>query len=475
VTAAAYSAALDAAYDRKTPQAVVSAVKQVIINQIRQIDPAVRIESTDYFNHTFAPDLVLHWERERSSRQLFVRQDSADLHFAEDLEPVVGRAPIIFSLEPSRARMRVRSESEQRFRSANLLVTDAAGVEEISERRSNRVVSIASPSVLQGARGILDADRATTMTTGLARGFVAAGNLAADETRDAVELIDHFFQRPQASKLAQFLRAVWVGAGGPQSAFPGAVPLQAGLSTEALSFLLEFEQNDSIDYWRRVGVGLDLERLIQLRPVPSRNFDRLVAANLDRVQGRACSVRIDLQDELVDGPSEWGASESALVWRGPAVRMRIAGTKETAQAGLVDQDIPVSLDQLVSRARLNAIPLASVEILAEERRIGYGVTSEATRRDISDDEQLRSMVGALDPTARVRQVVASLPDGRSLVCDFRDGIAAGRGGAKFTLLELLRFALPLLAATSDEDTARAKQIQSGFTEAVEPASLFDIP
>jgi len=155
--------------------------------------------------------------------------------------------------------------------------------------------------------------------------------------------------------------------------------------------------------------------------------------------------------------------------------MRIAGTKEMAQAGLVDQDIPVSLDQLVGRARLNAIPLASVEILAEERRIGYGVTSEATRRDISDDEQLRSMVGALDPTARVRQVVASLPDGRSLVCDFRDGIAAGRGGAKFTLLELLRFALPLLAATSDEDTARAKQIQSGFTEAVEPASLFDIP
>jgi hypothetical protein len=204
---AAYAAALDSAYNKRDPVAVIHAVKQIIINHVREVDERVSIRTTDFFSHSFAPDLVLEWEQGKVVRPLQLRSS----------------APIFFSLEATAYR-RARTERGQAMaREANTLVTDAAGISEIVERkRRSRVVEIAAPAILQGGRGILDEDRAVTVSSGLARGFLAASNLAADETHQAVGLIDSSFSRQHSSRLVEFLRAVWLGAGGQASAFPAA-------------------------------------------------------------------------------------------------------------------------------------------------------------------------------------------------------------------------------------------------------------
>ena len=35
--------------------------KAAVVRELETLDPTVRIKTTDYFNHTFAPDLELAW------------------------------------------------------------------------------------------------------------------------------------------------------------------------------------------------------------------------------------------------------------------------------------------------------------------------------------------------------------------------------------------------------------------------------
>src|SRR6266508_1429332 len=40
-----------------------AAVKRAVARSLRAVDAGVTIETTEYFNHSFAPDLVLKWQR----------------------------------------------------------------------------------------------------------------------------------------------------------------------------------------------------------------------------------------------------------------------------------------------------------------------------------------------------------------------------------------------------------------------------
>jgi len=469
---AAYAAALDNAYNKRDPVAVIHAVKQIIINHVREVDERVSIRTTDFFSHSFAPDLVLEWEQGKVVRPLFVRQDVVDDYFAEDIAQLRSSAPIFFSLEATAYR-RARTERGQAMaREANTLVTDAAGISEIVERkRRSRVVEIAAPAILQGGRGILDEDRAVTVSSGLARGFLAASNLAADETHQAVGLIDSSFSRQHSSRLVEFLRAVWLGAGGQASAFPAASQASTGLTDEALRFLIDFEPSADMLYWRRVGDGLTIERLADIQFDALPNFDALVTANLDRIVGRSCRVRSS-QEQIPDGlVGEWAARNGVLRWQGTSVTVDVATHKDLLE-GQRERQEGIALDSLVERARQHRITLESLEIMAATRKISYGSTEQSVMQDVSEDEQLKTLAGSLGPAASISKAVAILPGGRSLICDYCTQIASGRTAAQFTLSELLRFAVPLLKQLTDEDLHRLDQVIESNRAISEPPTLF---
>lgn len=469
---AAYAAALDSAYSKRDPAAVIHAVKQIIINQVREVDEQVSIRTTDFFSHSFAPDLVLEWEQGNIVRPLFVRQDVVDGYFAEDIAQLRSSAPIVFSLEATAYR-RARTERAQAVaREANTLVTDAAGIGEVVERKRNsRVVEMAAPAILQGGRGILDEDRAVTVSSGLARGFLAASNLAADETREAVGLIDSSFSGRYSSRLVEFLRAVWLGAGGQASAFPATSQTSPGLTDEALRFLIDFELSADLLYWRRVGDGLTIDRLANIQFDASPNFDALVIANLDRIVGRSCRVWSSQEQIPHESVGEWEARNGILRWQGTSVTVDVVTHKDSLE-GQSERQGEIALDVLVERARRNRIALESLEILAATRKISYGSTEQSVMQDVSADEQLKTLVGSLGPAASISKVVAILPGGRSLICDYGSQIASGRTAAQFTLSELLRFAVPLLEQLTDEDLHRLDQVIESNRAIAEPPTLF---
>jgi len=73
-TARAYDAEILAALDIENPRNSVATVKSVVISQFEALDTRVKIKSTDYFNHTFAPDLVLSWPWDRMpERYVYLR------------------------------------------------------------------------------------------------------------------------------------------------------------------------------------------------------------------------------------------------------------------------------------------------------------------------------------------------------------------------------------------------------------------
>src|SRR6202042_913538 len=59
-------------------------VRQVVINQIRELDPQAMPRATGYFNHSWVPDLMIRW-RDETDRSVFLRFDVARPGFLEDL------------------------------------------------------------------------------------------------------------------------------------------------------------------------------------------------------------------------------------------------------------------------------------------------------------------------------------------------------------------------------------------------------
>jgi hypothetical protein len=54
-----YAGAIADALNLSEPRQAVESVKQIVIREISELDRGAVVKSTDYFNHTFAPDLVL--------------------------------------------------------------------------------------------------------------------------------------------------------------------------------------------------------------------------------------------------------------------------------------------------------------------------------------------------------------------------------------------------------------------------------
>jgi hypothetical protein len=452
MTAAAYSDALASAYSGRTPESVIGAVKQVVVNQLREMDPRVEIESTDFFNHTFAPDFVLHWKSEQTSRQVFVRQAASDPYFAQEMLRVTDKSPIVFSLEPTAGHMRLGKSTEADARENDTLLTDAPGLSEIAERRADsKVLDVAAPSILQGGRGVLDEARATIVASGIAHGFVAAASLATNETRQAVSLFRYFFKSSYASRLTQFLRAVWVGAGGDFGSFPGTVGADRELSAEALTFLLQVESNADLSFWRRVGYGLTIDKLGSLQVESSSNLDLLITANLDRLRARAVRAEErNSQEEVVEDQSTWQACSDYIAWQGSRKSFLFVQAKSSLRHR--ETSLPgIELRDLIARAWRNKIAVESLEIVNKGRVVSYGVTAGSRSRDVTYDDELGRLVESLGQGAIARKATVSVAVQRRLVCDFEELVASGRSGAKFSIVELLRLAAPLLAELSSSD------------------------
>ncbi|WP_301129715.1 hypothetical protein [Streptomyces cacaoi] len=477
VTRSSYAQSVRSAFDQSNPLGSVEAVKQTVINELRETDSRVAVKSTEYFNHSYAPDLILRWPQEEATRHLFLRTDPNPSYLAEDLEIARGSNSIFFALaSPER---RTELENNDTLRSAahetSSLVTDADGLEEfIDRRREAPVVSLASSAILQGGRGVVQRSEALAVSQGISDGFSAAQVLDVPRTRSAARIVGEVFDEVRSARLTRFLHAVWVGSGGDAASFPAPGDVVGPLDDEALSFLLDLEEIIDDQFWRRIGRSLTLERLGGLTiQQPSPNLQRLVNNNLDVLFAKICRIVSSQSALWEDIPSlGWSIDRGMLSLQGEQFTAFLAAKKEDLNVSAEDAD-GISIDQLISRAIKRKISIAELELATTRRTLTYG--SDRVE-DVTRDAELANFADVLGSSTRVSSAIASISGARNLRCDFKALTAQGRTAARFPVAEILYAAIGLLLDLRESEAERLDAFfaRSAAVQHEESGTLFDL-
>lgn len=423
----------------------VESIKNAVISKLRESDAAVRIESTDYFNHTYAPDLVLRWDREKEERHVYLRTSGNPAYLREDVAVIAERKPILMPLAPLRDRGQ-SAELGSESADAGTLVADPASLYGISaDKRERPVLGLLSRAVLQGGRGLVDQARARSTSDAVGLGFVAAQQAEPELTRDAVVAAESLLDPAHAGQLTRLLHAVWLGSGAPATSFPGATGVTAELDAAGLQLLLDIAITDEDDFWRRIGSGVSLERLCEIEVgATSENLQRLVRVNLDHFKAKSC--RISDEPFMVDYGSEprWFTNSGVLGYTTDRYRA-LFSTGPISSLDFMEsiEDGSVELDELLHRATEAGLNISELVI---ESSTGGRIDYKAPRdSDIYSDETLQELSRALGRQSSVLSAVVPIGGGfRHLTCDLTKRAASGRTVARFYLSELLNNAVPLL-------------------------------
>lgn len=460
MSAANFIRDIQGASDRSAPRESIQAVKLAIINELRAADAGLEVEYTDYFNHSFVPDLILRWPGQGDARELFIRADTNPAHLAEDISLVPDRRPIFFGLTAVTEAASGNSMVFAASRDAGALVTDADGVEGFIERkRANPLMGLASTAVLQGGRGVFDQENASGVATALEEGFASAKAGRGEETANAAALIPSLLDGNRASRLLHVMQALWVSSGASAANFPAA--LQPGrLDDSSLLYLLALDPIDDVEFWRNLSADLTLDQLAGLQVErPNENLQLLIRANLDRLHARAARV--------ISAENGAGAEREAQprwVIEHGEVGLRIDGfcayvfgsAEKLGFSSRLDSE-GITTDVFFRRLqglREARIPIGRAELSGGGRRLTY--ESESVD-DITDDPEFRRVLDAMETVAQVRRVVVKLEDGKQIKCNLMNATATGFGSSKYLLTELVSVALLSLADLGPEARSRLSE------------------
>ncbi len=443
-----YEAEILAALGIESPRNSVAAVKDLVIKEFEALDSRTKCKSTEYFNHTFAPDLVLSWPNDATvnDRYVYLRFNDDIAYLTDGLDRLQGVEPIVFGLtatphdEPDEIAHLRTTASERRT-----LVTDPAAVSTFISRRSTTpVLGLLSTALAQGGRGLVDSDDAQRATDIVADGFTGAREVDADATSGAARLISSLLNERQTGRMSRFLQAVWVGSGGRIDLFPGTQSLVGDITDEALQFLLDFDEINDAEFWQRLGRGVTVKQLCTLHVSdPCINLQHLIRSNIDRLWARACAVVADPArlEEVSDAiPWRWVLERRLLGLRGPDFTAYAAETATEARNAISGNPGPgLEVEDLRTRAVgtvLNSLRLG-------DGREALSLNSESDA-DVVQGERLSTLFAAFGADAKVQEATATLASGQHINLDFRTLTASGVTSTQPLLGDLLVTAVPLL-------------------------------
>ncbi|MDR8409769.1 hypothetical protein MTP10_13590 [Nonomuraea sp. 3-1Str] len=425
----------------------MASIKNAVIERIKETDAGVAIESTEYFNHTFAPDLVLRWPTDRSTRHVYLRTSTNLNYLREDIAVVSGVGPIFMPLLPL-VPGNGGEDLDREASESNTLVADPPTVVAFgSASRERSIRNLVSRAVLQGGRGYVTKQRARATSHTIGLGFVGAQKANSYITRRAIDVAAVLMDIHRADQLTRLLHAIWLGSGAPASDFPGTTAITAILDASALRLLLDIAITEDSEFWRRIGANLTLERLCEADvPATSDGLQQLILANLDRLRARSCQI-VSHRDEEHGYPTHrWLVKAGCLTMSTERYSAHfLPGSVSAIAADRVGEEDYITLRELVSRANEGNIGISEVTLeVTGGRQLDYKSSNDA---NIVSDNMLQELGGVLGSDAIVRAAVVPLGSGaRQLRCDYSKNFAAGRAGAKFHIFELLGTAIPLLRA-----------------------------
>ncbi|MGW0485010.1 hypothetical protein [Nonomuraea sp. NPDC003214] len=438
----AFSAALRHALEFDSPDQRIDSLKTSVSNFLHSGDPSVRIRKTEYFNHTFAPDLVLGWPGEKRERLVFLRTNPNPGWLAEDLKVIAPSHPILLTLDDFAPHH--SSSAHERLilaaKEARALITGPDAIEEFVSPQTP-ITSVLTNAVIRGGVGLVDEREARGATESAIAGFSAAESLNAEPIRSALVTAERILDEEQANRFSRLYQAVWEGQGGAPETFPSHRYLPGPLTGADLSLLLATLVTEDVQFWRRVGRGLQLEQIVALDPESGSSLSRLVEANLDRLLARGARVFGQSAPAPMGQRADWRVERGCLTLRGDGW---------TAYFAVRSNDLPeyeerrgVSVDTLIDGVRQMGVRMTDVRIQQSNFAISIEAVGEA---DVVDSPDFGQLVARGDSVAQTAAI--QMPSGRNLIADFTTGTATGNTTATFSLDELAQTAVRLLLELS---------------------------
>ncbi|MGW0206135.1 hypothetical protein ACWDZ8_10045 [Streptomyces sp. NPDC003233] len=450
-----YAAALrDALYD-PNPESSVRRTKDLVIRELQDVDPRLDIKNTEYFNHTFSPDLVLSWPgaTKRLKRYVFLRLPDSPSYFAEDVETVSELHPIIYGLDGG-TDLSASLNAVSRFsRENNVLVTDVHGIDRLARNRKTRnIANLVSSALIRGGRGVMDSVGAETLSSTVSDGFEAARAADVEVTASAVQALDSYLAPAQSQQMTQFLQAVWISSQGRIEGFPGPKQLSGEIGDESLEYLLQFDPINDPEFWRAFGASVTVEQLSRLKVTDApANLQYLVTENLDRLWSRQMKVATG---ELTLGSEaetpEWTIQRESLCLRGSDYFAFFA--QNAANLRHIKSSKAYGLTMTEIRQRSRGIHLRELKLRTGVE--SFTVEAEGSA-SVLEAESLSALPGSYLAKTRVVRATAETPGGQEVNCDFLERDATAITSARISLEDWLGSALPLLWDAPRESIGRS--------------------
>ena len=426
----------------------IAKIKAAAIRQLETLDGRMSIHSTEYFNHSFTPDLVLRWPKgSGSERYVYMRSSSRDDVLFDDVARLGELHPILLELVPLQRHVHQEgTDSIDRLAHDNdTLVTDPAALARIGEaKRLRPVTGLFSAALAQGGRGLLDDNGAGEASDAIEQGFNGARQIDAESVSRAAATANDRLSTRFSERFNRLLQATWIASGGRAELFPNnQLSLTVGVDDDALEYLLDLEPIMDPDFWRGIGRNASISQIGKLFPRhPNANLQLLIKANLDRFNVRSCRVQ-DRQQQLdeQDGPDfYWRTERNALALRSPDWIAFVAEKADELNdvEGTRTEGVPVP--DLLGRARdtvLTGIEVSDGSFELDLRSSGLNVI---------DSDHLSAVTESFGKLARVLRARA-LAGGRQIACDFSKSSASTH--STIPLGELLGVSLPLLRRLDD--------------------------
>ncbi len=218
-----------------------SSIKALVRRGLLALGTIDFVDSTDYFNHSFAPDFVLGWrDRDGSARErfLYLRVDEQPLYIAQDVERLASRQAIFLSLTGLHG---VGDAVGRQPLESDTLVVDAAGLGTFKADQEPGLSTgdIAARSFVRGGRGVVDVALGERIRDDIETGIGAAETLGVSSVKRGVQAADAYFSQNESHQIIELIFAVWIASGGAPSEFPWRRDVtNDGIGDEVLEFLL---------------------------------------------------------------------------------------------------------------------------------------------------------------------------------------------------------------------------------------------
>lgn len=279
-----------------------SELKVAVADSLSKLDKRAVIKATEYFNHTFVPDLVVVWTQ-IDRRYVYLRPFLEPVRLSDDVRALQEQAsPIFYSLREVEAETESRVEEVLASRDRTM-ATEPKAMDGFHSSTGLLGESLAA-AVLHGGRGFV--------STGDAEAVVGTTHSFSDDRRGAVEdlvatlrLFDQHLSETDAGRFRRLLNYWWFIRHGEDA--PGLLRdgSPRNLSTadmkQLLLTLFDLPPIDTPDVWDRLVAEIDLDLLCDLgHQTASPNLDRLVRECARNLVAQSADVQQYLEPILGD-------------------------------------------------------------------------------------------------------------------------------------------------------------------------------